>query len=156
MNHLNTNVCECGHAMTAHDKTGPMQRNHQRGLYGGNVTAFADGKCPECGTEYQMWLRQAKNSWEVVTLATIEPQAEKAAAAPVGDEDEFDLMERDELKDYLDGLGVEYTANWGEKRLRELARSSAAALNGGNPEGGDPEGSNQNGGQPEDNKEDVE
>lgn len=141
MKHMNSKVCTCDHVMTARDKTSQLQRNHQKGFYGGNVTAFADGKCPQCGEEYQLWLRQAKNTWEVVSLACADPVQEKEQEkeqeqdpndSPEGDPpaDEFDAMEREELKAWLDGLDVEYTANWGEKRLRELCRSVVAAKEG--------------------------
>ena len=32
-------------------------------------------------------------------------------------------MDRDDLKAWLDERDVEYTANWGDKRLRELCRA---------------------------------
>jgi hypothetical protein len=133
MQHLNTRQCECGHIMTVHDKTGRLEPTKQNGLYGGNVKAFADGKCPNCDKQYKLWLRQHRNSWDVVTLSTDASEVPaKAVAAENGDDlDEFDSMDRDELKAWLEGLEVEYTANWGEKRLRELCRSVVAAKEGG-------------------------
>lgn len=111
MNHLNTRFCECKNEMTIFDKTGVLERNTQRNLYGGNVEAFADAQCPECQRKYKLWLRQHKNSWQVVTISELV------------DKDQFDDMSREELKAWLDGKGIEYTPQTGDKRLRELARS---------------------------------
>lgn len=110
MKHLNTRFCECKHEMTIYDKVGNLERNTQRNLYGGNVEAFSDAECPECQRRYKLWLRQHKNAWQVVTISSL-------------DADEFDSMSRDELKAWLDGKGIEYTPQTGDKRLRELARS---------------------------------
>lgn len=45
-------------------------------------------------------------------------------------EDKFDGMERDDLKVWLDERNIAYTANWGDKRLRETARSAVSQVVG--------------------------
>lgn len=116
MRHLNTTKCECGTQLTAHDMTGRLEPVKEKGLFGGNVKAFAPGKCPSCEKEYKLWLRQAKNTWQVVTLEDPAPRVIDA------DADEFEAMSKNELKAWLDERSITYTANWGEKRLREFCR----------------------------------
>ncbi|XEC97041.1 hypothetical protein AB6A23_11150 [Paenibacillus tarimensis] len=44
-------------------------------------------------------------------------------------DDEFEGMDKPALKAWLDENGVEYTPQWGDKRLRETARAWVAAQN---------------------------
>lgn len=64
---------------------------------------------------------------------TITPIGKTAAVdaenddTPPADPDQFDDMDRDTVKAWLDDNHVEYTSNWGDKRLRETARAWLAA-----------------------------
>lgn len=129
---LKTTKCACGHEFTRHDIKPPLNRV-PRGFYGGNVTRTSAVEC-ECGRKYQLWLKPIPNSWRVVTIAADgwKPDEEEQVPPPKIDpdkplDDEFDAMNKDALKAWLDERNVEYIPQWGEKRLRETARAWLAA-----------------------------
>lgn len=109
---IKSNLCPCGHHMDIKDKHGQMRINSDKKFFGGNVEAFFDATCPECQAEYELYTKRKKNEWHIVAMKP----SEGVAA------DMFETMEKQELKDWLDARGIEYTANWGEKRLKELCR----------------------------------
>jgi hypothetical protein len=102
--------------MTIYDKTNNLQPVRMKNFFGGNVKAFADAKCPDCQSDYKLYLRQERNSWRVIAIEPVSVQDE-------GDSLSVDTMTRDELKVFLDSHGVSYTAQLGESKLRELART---------------------------------
>lgn len=129
MKNLQTTLCECGYQFSHSDIKPPLIKVPQ-GFHGGNVQRFSEAECPQCGKAYSLWLKRIPNSWAVSTIAPRgwDPDAQD------GEADQFDVLEKDELKEWLDTREVEYTKNWGEKRLRETARAWVAAQSKGDAE----------------------
>lgn len=126
MTHLATTKCECGHEFTASDIRPPLRRVPV-GFFGSNVDRESDTKCPGCEKEYTLLIKQTGQTWRVRSIALRGEEAAKTEQTDDSEKDEFDAMEKPELVAFLKENEIEYTPNWGEKRLRETARAWKAA-----------------------------
>lgn len=72
--HLGTTQC-CNHTFTAKDIQGRLMSQQEAlgtndvHLYGGNAKRFSNTICPECGTEYILWLKPEGGSYRVLTIS---------------------------------------------------------------------------------------
>lgn len=64
----NTKKCDCGHEFTLQDMT-DLKRIDEHGFYGNIVKHFSYTKCPKCHKDRLLLLKQAGQTWEIVSIA---------------------------------------------------------------------------------------
>ena len=118
---INKPDCKCGERLTLDHRTGPLKLNYDKSFFGGNVEGLFPGQCPKCNTDLTLCVVQTGGSWEVIASA-YGVNHEKETVAK---KDDFDSMDKDALKKWLDDRGIPYTPQWGEERLRKTCRENA-------------------------------
>lgn len=89
---LNKLDCICGkHEFTLADLRGLEQLTDTNGFYGNLVKHYSMSKCPECGKEIILLLRQKGQTWEIMNTAELEQKATELLKEEVADTNVGDL-----------------------------------------------------------------
>lgn len=68
--------CNCGHEFILKDITS-IEKINEHGFYSGVVKEYSKTKCPHCGQETILLIRQKGQSWEILNTAINIDIAEK-------------------------------------------------------------------------------
>lgn len=64
-----TLTCTCGHEFSLQDMK-DLDRINQPGFYGNIVKHYSKTKCPVCGKETILFLKQTGQTWKIIDIAT--------------------------------------------------------------------------------------
>ena len=65
----NTNNCECGHELRINDIT-DLKKINAPGFFGNIVKYCSYTKCPKCGKEIMLFLKQKGQTWKIMAVGT--------------------------------------------------------------------------------------
>lgn len=92
---LNTTKCECGHEYSLKDFTNLEMLQDAHGFYANLVKHYCITKCPECGANRILLLKQKGQTWEVINTAILKSDMKKCENITENDSKNVEIQQNE-------------------------------------------------------------